>query len=366
MPDLVVHNAMGDRVLGKLPEEIRKEIDGNAFHVGVLGPDPYFFYRFFAPMLRRGVDGRGAIMHHKMCGKFLIELGRRCCVPRHDACEHDQNPVHTSADANVRDINDDGQHAGGCEHDQNPAGAEQQFSEHDRDAFAYFCGFLCHYALDSTVHPYINMIAAKRDGMHTAVERKLDRIELRRQGRTCNDILKLLVPFPDIPEIRATMKAVYGWDDECFRAGYRHMKYFLWLVKDSYRWLEKMTGSKPAKPVLITPEEVKKIAAGDVESDYKKKIIKGPPLEIPRHGIPKLFAKIVGKKNYGRLAAFPYTNHFCDAIEMPDFDMLEEISEQYAVKLITAAYDYRAGRITESELAEIIGNRCYSGGTAED
>ena len=51
---------------------------------------------------------------------------------------------------------------------------------------------------------------------------------------------------------------------------------------------------------------------------------------------------------------------------MSDFDMLERISEQFAVKLVTAAYDYRAGRITEEQLATIIGNRCYSGGEAEE
>ena len=82
MPDLGVHNAMGDRVLAKLPEEIRNGIDSNAFHVGVLGPDPFFFYRFFALPFTHGVDKRGQTMHHKRCGAFLMHLARECTGER--------------------------------------------------------------------------------------------------------------------------------------------------------------------------------------------------------------------------------------------------------------------------------------------
>ncbi|MBR2548015.1 MAG: zinc dependent phospholipase C family protein [Eubacterium sp.] len=316
MPDITVHNAMGDSVLNRLPEEIADEIRGesNAFHVGVLGPDPFFFYRFFLPPFRNGVDQRGTIMHHEKCREFLMEMTRRFCSPE----------------------------------------------EKNHRQFAYLAGFLCHYALDSTVHPYINMLAARRVGMHTAVERKLDRIALKRSGRNRNDIMKLVVPFPEIPELRSSMKAVYGWDDDLFRDGYRHMKGFLWFVKDDKGILDKVTGSLPIKPVILAADTLKKIAERHVDPDYKKKIIAGIPVKIPTHGLPGLFAKITGK-NYARLAAFPYSNHFCDDMEMKDFDRFEELSEEYAVKLITAAYDYRAGRAGEDDLAELIGDRDYSG-----
>ena len=93
MPDLVVHNAMGDRVLARLPEEIRDEIDSNAFHVGVLGPDPFFFYRFFALPFTHGVDKRGKTMHHKRCGAFLMQLA--VCEGKHRRQSASGKPVRT-------------------------------------------------------------------------------------------------------------------------------------------------------------------------------------------------------------------------------------------------------------------------------
>ena len=272
MPDLVVHNSMGDHVLKRLPQEIAADIDSDAFHVGVLGPDPYFFYRFFFLPLANGVDKRGKAMHHKRCGAFLMELGKRCAASKNSA------------------------------------------------AFSYFEGFLCHYALDSTAHPYINMLAAKRPGMHTAVERKLDNIELKRQHKQPKDIMRLFVPFPEVPEIRQSMKAVYGWDDDLFRTGYRHMKLFLWFIKDQHGFLAKITA-----------------ATAD------------------------LIAKITGQ-NPGFIRAVSYRNHLADDLDVGDFDRYEREAVDFAVKLITSAEDYRAGRISEQDLAAVIGNRDYSSG----
>ena len=370
MPDIVVHNAMGDRVVARLPEEIRKELSSSAgrdaFHVGVLGPDPFFFYWFLAPRLRHGVDERGGIMHHKKCRAFLLELGRQCCA----ADRGSSNGSIAENCAADREGFDDGEIVDGDARHDTAAVSTQHVTaggntRHNTAAFAYFCGFLCHYALDSTVHPYINMLAARRVGMHTAVERKLDRMELRQSGRTVSDIMKLVVPFPDIPEIRGAMKAVYGWDDNCFRTGYRHMKWFLSIVKDKHLILDKITGSTPMQTALIPDEEMQRIKERRVDSDYAQKIRKLPPIPIPKKGIPRLFARLTGK-NYRRISAFPYSNHYCDDTEMDDFARLEIIAEEYAVNLITTAYDYRAGTATEQNLADLIGDRNYSGGADEE
>ena len=293
MPDLVVHNAMGDRVLARLPEEIRNEIDSNAFHVGVLGPDPFFFYRFFALPFTNGVDKRGKTMHHKRCGAFLMQLARECTGEK-----------------------------GFDEGD--PKAAQKGFDEVDLKAFSYFEGFLCHYAMDSTAHPYINAVAAKRPGMHTAIERKLDRIELKRQGKELREIPKFLRQFAYFPEIRRAMKAVYGWDDDKFYDGYRHMKIFQWLIKDQHGWLAAITD----------------FSAG-------------------------LIGAVTGQKA-DFIRALSYRNHMADDLELDRFDQLEREAVEFAVELITAADGHRSGKVTEQELAEKIGNRAYSGGQAEE
>ena len=337
MPDMTVHNAMGDRVLAKLPEEISARICSDEFHVGVLGPDPFFFYRFFALPFTNGVDLRGKTMHHKKCGAFLMTFARMI----QDEQVQTNHSIMTELAATAK----------------------------DDKAFSYFCGFLCHYALDSTAHPYINALAAKRPGMHTAVERKLERIELRRQGKQPKDIMRLFRPFPDVPEIRRAMHAVYGWDDDLFRTGYKHMKIFHWIIKDQHGWLAKLVGGKPAKMVAL-PDKMTalpdKMTAQPADSQRAFSVRELPgPLRILKGARHRILKKLAGK-NYGMLCAVSYRNHMADNIDVSGFDALEQEAVDFAVELITAAYNYREGRISEQELAAVIGNRAYSGGEAED
>ena len=175
MPDIVVHNAMGDKVLAGLSTEISSLIDRDIFGVSVMGPDPYIFYRFFAPSFRHGINQRSHTMHHTKTGQFLMELMKRSQSP---------------------------------------------------DMFSYLAGFLCHYAMDSTSHPFIYEAADNRADMHTALEHRLDVLELERQGKQRRDLMKLFTKFQVLPEVREAMKAVYGWDDDCYAIGYRHMKLY--------------------------------------------------------------------------------------------------------------------------------------------
>ena len=397
MPDMTVHNSMGDRVLKKLPREIAEQIDSDAFHVGTLGPDPYFFYRFFALPFTHGVDGRGKIMHHKRCGAFLMELARECGVC--SAADRAATVSRAAAD-NAEDQAADNVPAYGAnvaesqaaEVDNVPAAGFAD--EHARRAFSYFAGFLCHYSLDSTVHPFVNAIAARRPGIHTVVERKLERIELARQGKEPKDIMRLFRQYPDLPEIRRAMKAVYGWDDDLFRTGYRHMKAFHWVVKDQHGWFAKLVGGKPVPMVVepaaalanalkaqgLTPEALEKSIKAlikPVEPVIKPmepvinsggQVIKSTTNKTSgvfnglRH---RVLQKIAGK-NYWMLCAVSYRNHLGDKLDVTGFDELERVAVDMAVRLITAAYDCRCGRISEDELAAAIGNRAYSGGIAEE
>ena len=127
MPDIVLHNEMATRVLRRLDEKIITRIDESVFQYGVMAPDAYMSYRFIFPRyFRHGINKRGAIMHEKKCGEFLIRLAHNC---------------------------------------------------HDDKDFSILCGFICHFALDSTLHPLINQLTDGHAGMHEAVEHALDMME---------------------------------------------------------------------------------------------------------------------------------------------------------------------------------------------
>lgn len=258
MPDIVVHNAMGTEVLLRLPIALAAAIDREIFRFAVMGPDPYFCYRFFLPgRFRKGVDGRGGRMHRKSVNPFLTELAR---------------------------------HA------------------KSREMFSFLAGFLCHFALDSRTHPYINSMAAGRPDMHCAIERTLDAAELKRSDREPKDIMKLFTKYPALPEAEQAMQTVYGWRDDCFRVGYRHMKIYHWIVKDQFGLLNRLLEMLP-----------------------------------------------------GSRSCLSFRNHLCDNMDLSGFQRLEEEAVEFGVELIRAAYRYRKGELSEEEFVKIIGDCDYSG-----
>ena len=257
MPDIVVHNAMGNRVLTELNTEISSLIDSDIFRFSVMGPDPYIFYRFFAPHFRHDVNKRSTIMHRTKCGEFLMELAKR---------------------------------------------------SKKREMFSFTAGFLCHYAMDSTSHPFINDLAENKGDMHTAIEHKLDVMELERQGKKRSDIMDLFADFPDLPGVKEAMQKVYGWNDETYKLSYRHMKLFHWIVKD-------------------------------------------------QHGVLNACLK----RFPGKLSAISYSNNKCDNVDLSGFDALEEQAVAFGVDLITAMFEYCKGKISEERLKTIIGNKSYAG-----
>ena len=263
MPSIVVHNAMGDRVLKKLPIEVRDIINPEIFHFSVSGPNPYMFYRFFVPeRYKRKIPKRAKRMHKTRTGQFLMELA--------------------------------------------------SYSKDD-DMFSYLSGFLCHYALDSTTHPYINGKANKVPGMHMSIEHRLDAIELQRQGKKTRDLMKLFKKFPDLPDVWSAKSATYGWKNDYYKRSYAYMRMFFWLSLDPFGVLN-----------------------------------------------------ILFKNKEGKLGTFSRKNKRSDYLDLSEFDSLEKEAEDMAVRLITAAYQYRNDEIIEEELRRVIGNRSYSGGVARD
>ena len=248
MPDIVVHTSFGKEAA----QRIDFEIENDVYRFGLLGPDPYLFYRFFVPPFRNRVNRYSSVMHRTHTGDFLAELANRA----------KGNP----------------------------------------EVFPYLAGFLCHYALDSNTHPYINRKAKNSAAMHMAIEHRLDKLnggEIR------------IPPFlPDSlkEDVGGAITAIYGWDDawEKFREGHRHMKPFYHIVEDENGALDRFARLTRSKLELVS---------------YRSKAV--------------------------------------DDMDLRGFYPLYDRALSDAVRFIGAARDYVGGDIGEREFRELIGSRSY-------
>lgn len=119
MPGLITHYICGEAVFKKLPDEIKKTLQDNRllYNVGTQGPDIFFYS--LSCLLRKKLAGLGSKMH---TGSFNMYLDALLDSMR---------------------TGDIGQTA----------------------LFSYLSGYITHYALDSSAHPYIYYKSGfKRDG----------------------------------------------------------------------------------------------------------------------------------------------------------------------------------------------------------
>lgn len=192
MPDIVMHNWMGKSVFNRLELEIAASIDYDIFRLAVMGPDPFIYYRFFAPPLRHNHNRISSVMHSEHTGCYLVELAKRT---REDK---------------------------------------------SKELFSYLAGFLCHYSLDGKTHPAVNRLSGNDMHKHLAIERKLDQIVLQKQGKILKDRPITNELFPSfLPEslrdsINRVMEEVYGWKDswKLMKTSYRHMKWYHYIMED--------------------------------------------------------------------------------------------------------------------------------------
>ena len=264
MPDIVAHNAHGKQVLSHLKPEIVSLIDRGMFQSGLMGPDPFIFYRFFAPHFRHGINKRGKLMHTSGADEFLLALAKQS--------------------------------------------KKELFETKDIRCFSFMCGFLCHFSLDSIVHPYIELLEAGNKGMHTAIEHRIEMMILERDGKQPRDIIGVLAQYKEVPGVKAAFKEVYNWDDDCFEASYRHMKYYYSVVKDQSGWIERIFHNKS-----------------------------------------------------GRLSTLSYRTKKANTLDLSWYDKAETDATADAVRLITSARHYCDGLVGEKELLGLIGKRTYMG-----
>ena len=268
MPDIVVHNSMGKKVFDNLRSEISSHINYDIFQFGVMAPDVYCYYRYFALPLRHGLNRRSSILHNVRTGDFIIALAKRA---------------------------------------------------RNKDIFSYLSGVLCHYALDGSVHPYVNELEQSGEWSHTEIEKKLDQLELLKQGKKISErsISKELLP-KYLPEkmkadMNAAYKEVYGWDNtwEQMKTSYRHMRQFTWIIED------------------------------------------------PSGILCAAISNNLVKRFHPKFSGLSYRGNYPDSIDLSWFPSANDKAVKDAVIYIDACYEYVENRMSEKELRKVVGNRSY-------
>lgn len=257
MPDIVLHNEMGKRVYERLSDDIKTSINIKVYRFGLLVPDYYMSYRFFLPHFRNGINKRGAVMHEEKCKEFLVEFAK---------------------------------------------------NSKNKEAFSLLCGILCHFTLDSILHPWINKLAGGKVGVHEAIEHTLDMIELQRKNLGIEHLSNYYIPYYESKELEKTMQTVYGWGNDYLKAAFNHQKLYYRICSDRFGLLN------------------------------------------------FLFGRIGGK-----YSSISYRNNKCSDIDFECFESLIEESIVLAMDMINAAYAFKNGAIKEDDFSLIIGNRTYLG-----
>lgn len=127
MPTTYTHYRFGKDVLDALPRRIRTAMETNRelFDIGLHGPDILFYYRALIP---NSVSGQGYGMHKQMADLFF---------------ERAKKVIDDADDKTM--------------------------------SRAYIYGFICHFALDSECHPYVEKMIQKSGIGHSEIEMEFDR-----------------------------------------------------------------------------------------------------------------------------------------------------------------------------------------------
>lgn len=135
MPSTYAHRRFGANVLDHLPAPLREKLEAHRelYDIGLHGPDVLFYYH---AEKSTPVAALGNAMHDEQ-GRTFFDRARRV--------------VHEEADREA--------------------------------ALAYALGFVCHFALDSTCHPYVEQYVRTSGVSHCEIETEFDNQLLRREGR---------------------------------------------------------------------------------------------------------------------------------------------------------------------------------------
>lgn len=134
MPSTYAHRRFGANVLDHLPAPLREKLEAHRelYDIGLHGPDLLFYYH---AEKSTPVAALGNAMHDEP-GRMFFDRARRV--------------VHEEADREA--------------------------------ALAYALGYVCHFALDSTCHPFVEQFTRESGVTHCEIETEFDNMLLRRDG----------------------------------------------------------------------------------------------------------------------------------------------------------------------------------------
>lgn len=152
MPAATTHVEFAKDVLRTLPQDRKQKITNSGmFYLGSQGPDLFFFSHY--SYLPRSLKKYGDLMHREKVFETVHYLYERC--------------------------------------------------KDDTDLYSYYCGFLCHYALDSLVHPIVYAFADKEAALtegnpgiiHVRIEAEYDVWILHQRGKSIQnyDVYKWMI-----------------------------------------------------------------------------------------------------------------------------------------------------------------------------
>lgn len=133
MPTTYAHYQFGKDVIRTLPGPLQKAIENHRqlFDIGLYGPDIFFYYRIFH---KNRVNAIGYRMHEEYADSFF---------------EHAAEVIKTAKNKSA--------------------------------ARAYIYGFICHFALDSECHKYVEKMIQVSGITHSEIEMEFDRMILVRK-----------------------------------------------------------------------------------------------------------------------------------------------------------------------------------------
>ena len=156
MPAYYAHHRFGERVLEVLEPELKAVAEAHRaqFHIGLQGPDIFFFYR---PHTKNRVSKYGHHLHRVSARPFF-------------------------------------EHAFRVIEEKGVSGRE----------YAYLLGFICHYILDSECHGYVDEMIEKTGVEHLEIEEEFEKMLLRMDGED-----PMTFPMGDlVPQDRRTAEAI--------------------------------------------------------------------------------------------------------------------------------------------------------------